>query len=295
LVLSEVCVHAIRFLISDVTTPNGGPAPAISNFTKIVGLTPGLFVPGTVAKLTKKVFPFPVYDVISDQSDFDANGWFNINNALNRTAASLGEPLSNFWFIDSDPLLAIDTRVLTTETNVPNAAASVGNPVPAANKISIEKFAIRFEIREVINKSLNQFVPVTGSGKTLNSAIMNNNAVFMKLSVTELEAGLCTPISGTIHAKYTVYHPHLESASLHLNNNSYSVNKDVTDGFLTLSGNTNPLVDGGANNNLVLNANPNDLTRCTYALNLFAKARLHNGESAMSNSGPIQQLFFYDI
>jgi len=185
---------------------------------------------------------------------------------------------------------------LTTAADVPSAAASVGNPVPAANKIPIEKFAIRFEIREVVNKPLNQFNVVAGSGKTLNSAIMNNNGMFMKLSVSELEvSGLCTPISGTVHAKYTVYHPHLASSSLHLNNNSLTVNKNVTDGFLTLSGNTNSLVDGGANNNLQLNANPNDLTRCTYSLKLYARARLHNGESPISDSGPLEQLFFYDI
>lgn len=285
-----------RFLVSNVTTPNGGPAPAVANFTKIVGVTPGLFVPGKVAKLTKKVFPYPDYDVISDQSDFDADGWFDINHAINRTVTALGEPLSNFWFIDEDTLITMNTTVLTTAPNVPAGAAAVGNPVPVANKIPIEKFAIRFEIREVVNKPLNQFNVITGSGKTLNSAVMNNNPVFMKLAITELEAsGLCTPISGNVHAKYTVYHPHLASSSLHLNNNSYTVNKNVTDGFLTLSGNTNPAIDGGANNSLQLNANPNDLTRCTYALNLYARARLHNGDNAISDSGPVQQLFFYDI
>lgn len=285
-----------RFLISDATTPNGGPAPALANFTKIVGVTPGLFVPSKVAKLTRKVFPFSDYSIVSDQSDFDADGWFDINNAVNRKLTALGEPLSNFFFIEEDTLIKIDTTVLTTAANVPSGAAAVGNPVPAANKIPIEKFAIRFEIREVVNKPANQFNVITGSGKTLNSAIMNNNPVFMKLAVSELEeTGLCTPISGPVHAKYTVYHPHLASSSLHLNNNSFSVNRDVTDGFLTLTGNTNPATDGGANDNLQLNATPNDLTRCTYALNLYAKARLHNGESPVSDSGPVQQLFFYDI
>jgi hypothetical protein len=289
-----------RFLVSDVTTPNGGAAPALANFTKIIGITPGLFVPSKVAKLSRIAFPFSDYSVVSDQADFDVNGWFDINNAVNRKLTALGEPLSNFLFIEEDTLIKMDTRVLTTAADVPSAAASVGNPVPAANKIPIEKFAIRFEIREVVNKPLNQFNVITGSGKTLNSAIMNNNSMFMKLSVTELEAtGLCTPINGTVHAKYTVYHPHLASSSLHLNNNSGTVNKDINDAFLTpalkFPGNTNPAIDGGANNSLQLNANPNDLTRCTYALNLYARARLHNGESAIDDSGPIPQLFFYDI
>lgn len=289
-----------RFLVSHTTTPNGGPAPALANFTKIVGVTPGLFYPGTVAKLMEKVFPFPVYDIISDQADFDANGWFDINNAINRTLTNMGVPVAsigNYWFIDEDTLIAMDTRKLTTAPDVPSAAASVGTAVPLANKIPIEKVAVRFEIREVVNKPANIFNVIAGSGKTLNSAIVNNNSMFMKLSITELEAaGLCTPIGGTVHAKYTVYHPHLASSSLHLNNNSYTVNRDILDPpFLTLTGNTNPLVDGNANNNLQLNNPPNDMIKCTYSLKLYARARLHNGDNAWSDSGPVEQLFFYNV
>ncbi len=288
-----------RFRVSDVTTPNGGAAPALANFTKTVGVTAGLFIPSTVAKLMEKAFPFTVYDVNSDQADFDAEGWFDINPAINRTLTNNGIPLANinnYWFIDEDTLISMDTRVLTTAANVPAAAAVVGNPVPAGDKIPIEKVAIRFEIREVVNKPANIFNVIPGSGKTLNSAVVNNNSVFMKLAITELElTGLCEPIGGTVHAKYTVYHPHLVSSSLHLNNNSYTVNRNITgDGFLTLSGNTNPLVDGGANINLALNNPPNDMTKCTYSLKLYARARLHNGDSAWPDSGPVEQLFFYN-
>ncbi len=288
-----------RFLISHVTTPNGGAAPALSNFTKIIGVTPGLFYPGTVAKLMEKAFPFTVYDVVSDQTDFDAEGWYDINPAINRTLTNNGIPLANinnYWFIDEDTLITLDTRALTTAADVPSAAAVAGALVPAGSKIPIEKVAIRFEIREVVNKPANIFNVVPGSGKILNSAIINNNSVFMKLAITELEvSGLCTPISGTVHAKYTVYHPHLISSSLHLNNNSFTVNRNISgDGFLTLSGNINPLIDGGANNGLALNNPPNDMTKCTYSLKLYACPRLHNGEKDWSDSGPLEQLFFYN-
>lgn len=291
-----------RFLVSDVTTPNGGASPAIANFSKTVGITPGLFSPGTVSRLTKKV-PTGINDdlfVYSDQSDFDSNGWFDVNNAIERTLINAGftaGDLNLFWIIDEDTLISMNTAALTTAPDVPSAAANAGTAVPAANKIPIEKVAIRFEIREVVNKPANIFNVVPGSGKTLNSVIMNNNPMFMKLSVAELEvSGLCSPISGTVHAKYTVYHPHLASSSLHLNNNSHTVERDITgDGFLTLSNNTNPLIDGGANNSLQLNNPPNDMTRCTYSLKLYARARLHNGDFAWSDSGPVEQLFFYNI
>jgi hypothetical protein len=288
-----------RFLVSHVTTPNGGAAPALANFTKTVGVTPGLFVASKVAKLMEKVFPFTVYNVISNQADFDADGWFDVNNAVNRTLTNHGIPLSdlnNYFFIDEDTLISLNTGALTVAPSVPANAANAGTAVPAANKIPIEKVAIRFEIREVVNKAASIFNVIPGSGKTLNSAIINNNPVFMKLTISELEAtGLCTPIGGTVHANYTIYHPHLRAAFLHLNNNSSSVNRDITDApFLTLTGNTNPLVDGHATSNLQLNNPPNDMTQCTYSLKLYAQARLHNGDDAWSYSGPVEQLFFYN-
>ncbi len=285
-----------RFLVSHVTTPNGGPAPALGNFSKILGVTPGLFVASTVAKLMEKVFPWTVYDVVSDQADFDANGWFDLNKAIDRTLLINGlGPLSNYFMIDEDTLLSLDTRVLTTAPDVPPASVAVGNAVPAGLKIPIEKVAIRFEIREVINKPLNIFTLLPGSGKTLNSAVINNNSVFIKLAITELEAALCAPVSGTLHAKYTVYHPHLGAAVMHLNNNSYTVNRDITDGFLTLIGNTSPAVDGNGNMSLQLNNPPNDMTKCTYSLKLWALARLHNGDSGWGYSGPVEQIFFYNV
>lgn len=289
-----------RFLVSHVTTPNGGAAPALGNFIKTVGVTPGLFVAGTVAKLMEKAFPFTVYDVNSDQTDFDADGWFDINKAVERTLINNGIPLANlnnYWFIDEDTLISLNTAALTTAPDVPSAAAAVGVDVPVASKIPIEKVAIRFEIREVVNKPANIFNIIPGSGKTLNSGIINNNSVFMKLAVAELETlGSCTPISGTIHAKYTIYHPHLSAAFMHLNNNSYTVNRDIPDpGFLTLSGNINPLVDGHANISLQLNNPPNDMIKCTYSLKLYVQARLHNGDDAWGYSGPLEVLFFYNI
>jgi hypothetical protein len=285
-----------RFLVSDTTTPNGGSAPPLASFTKVLGVTPGLFVPSTVTKLMQKVFPWNVYDVVSNPADFDAEGWFDINNAISRTLTDLGlGPLIDYFIIDEDTLLSLNTGALTVHPDVSPAAVIVGNAVPAGLKIPVQKVAIRFEIREVVNKPASIFNYLPGSGKTLNSAVINNNSVYIKLAVTELEGSLCTPISGTVHAKYTVYHPHLGAALLHLNNNSYSVNRDITDGFLTLSGNTNPAVDGNGNMSLQINNPPADMTKCTYSLKLWAQARLHNGDTGWGYSGPVEQIFFYNI
>jgi len=285
-----------RFLVSDITTPNGGPAPGLANFTEILGVTPGLFQPSLVAKLMQKVFPWNVYNVYSKQADFDSEGWYDINKSIDRTLTDLSlGPLSDYFIIDEDTLLSLNTKALTTHPDIPAAAVVVGNAVPAGLKIPLQKVAIRFEIREVVNKPANIFNIIAGSGKTLNSAVINNNTVFMKLAVKELEGALCTPISGTVHAKYTVYHPHLGAAFMRLHNNSYSVNRDITDGFLTLSGNTNPAVDGNGNLSHQLNNPPNDMTKCTYSLKLWAQARMHNGDDAWPYSGPVEQIFFYNV
>jgi hypothetical protein len=285
-----------RFLISDVTTPNGGAAPAIGNFTKIIGVTPNLFAASMVAKLMEKVSPFTSYPVVSDQADFDTDGWFDINNAIARTQTIYGlGTLGNYFFIEEDTLMSLNTAALTTAPNVAANAANVGDVFPNASKIPIEKFSIRFEIREVVNKPSNIFNAIIGSGKTLNSAIMNNNAAFLKLSVKQLEElGDCSPISGTLQAKYTVHHPHLKDVSIHVRNNSNSINKNLLDSFITLSGNTNAAVNAGNNNFLQINANPNDLVRCTYSITLYVTRRLHNGDSPLSH-GEQQILFFYNI
>lgn len=286
-----------RFLVSDATTSNGAAPPALANFTQIVGVTPNLFAPSVVAKLMEKSFPFSVYNVVSDQADFDADGWFDINNAITRAQTTNGlGTLSNYWLIDEDTLIALNTNALTTEPDVPGGAANAGDVFPAGSKIAIEKVAIRFEIREVINKAASIFNSMPGNGKTLNSAVINNNPSFYKLAIQELEMlGDCSPVSGTLHAKYTVHHPHLQSVSIHLRNNSNSVNKYLSDAFITLSGNTNAAINDGNNNNLQINATPtNDLVRCTYALTLYVHRRLHNGDIQVSHEQQ-QILFFYDI
>ncbi|GAA0871110.1 hypothetical protein GCM10009117_02550 [Gangjinia marincola] len=285
-----------RFLISETTTPNGSAAPADASFDQIVGVTPGLFRSSTVGKLRQKAFPFEVYNVVSAQEDFDAEGWFDINSAINRalTTNSLGA-LSNYVFIDSDDLLSLNTGALTNEANLPGNLVNAGEVFPEASKINIEKFAIRFEIREVVDKPALNFNTIPGSGKTLNSVVMNNDPSFIKLSIDQLELlGDCSPISGDINAKYTLHHPLLRSASLRVKNNSNSVNKNLTDGFLTLSANTNDTTNASNNNGLPINASPNDLVRCTYDLTLFVRRRLHNGINAVGNEEP-KISFFYDI
>lgn len=285
-----------RFLVSDSTTPNGGAAPDDSNFNKIVGVEPGLFVKSKVAVLQEKVAPFQPYDVVSDQNDFDADGWFDINTAINRTLTTNGlGSINDYFFIDFDTLITIDTRKLTTQANVPVSLVDAGTLFPNSSKLNIEKFAIRFEIREVVDKSTNSFNTILGSGKTLNSVVMNNNPSFMKVAIDKLLAlGDCSPISGTINALYTLHHPLLQHASIKVINNSATVNNVLEDTFLSIINNTDPAVNAGNNNALQINDSPDELVRCTYKLTLSVNRRLHTGNSQVSHEEK-EIYFFYDV
>ncbi|PWB26859.1 hypothetical protein [Flavobacterium sp. HTF] len=285
-----------RFSVSDVTLPNDDANnPPLAGFTKIVGLYPNLFVPGVVSKLIRKVYS-PILNqisVYSDQSDFDAEGWFDVNHAIERALVNAGltpADLALYNIIEEDTLIAMNTAALTTAADVPNIF-SAGQPIPPTNEIGVEKFAIRFEIREVINKAANQFNNING-GKILNSVIMNNNPIYRRLAIKELEeTTLCDPISGLVTAKYTLYHPYLASGKLHLNSNSLTINRDIADGVID-----NTTLVKRIKDDSVLNTPPDNLTRCTYSLKLYSSTRKHNGEDGDSDGGsPLEQLFFYDV
>ena len=285
-----------RFSVSDATLPNDDANnPPLAGFTKIVGLYPNLFVPGVVSKLIRKVYS-PILNqisVYSDQSDFDTEGWFDVNHAIERALVNIGltpADLALYNIIEEDTLIAMNTAALTTAPDVPNIF-SAGQPIPPANEIGVEKFAIRFEIREVINKAANQFGNING-GKILNSVIMNNNPIYRRLAIKELEeTTLCDPISGLVTAKYTLYHPYLASGKLHLNSNSLTINRDIADGVID-----NTTLVKRIKDDSVLNTPPDNLTRCTYSLKLYSSTRKHNGEDGDSDGGsPLEQLFFYDV
>lgn len=285
-----------RFRISKTTAPNNTPALDETNFTLVVGKADNsLFVPSTVSKLSRKI-PILYLDdlyVESAQSDFDSDGWFDVNHAIERTLIANGLTLADlplYNVIEEDTLISINTAELTNAADVPDIF-SPGQAIPAIHDILPEKFAIRFEIREVRNKSLGDFVTIEGDGKTLNSVVMNNNPIYRKLAIKELEEStLCNPIKGTIHAKYTLYHPYLASGSLHLNNNSHSINRYISDGVI------NTTLLKRINDLSPLNEAPdNNLTRCTYTLKLASSTRKHNGDTPdPDGSSALEQLFFYD-
>lgn len=299
-----------RFLVSDTTTDNGTASPADASFSRIVGAGADidLFVPTKVAQMHRPagMDPEKTVNITAQLVDVDADGWFDVNAAIERTF--LTDPtltpadIVDFDFIDTDGLMAINTEKLTTEADVPLPGGPPGDAVPAGDRIAIEKKAIRFEIREVVDKALNQFNAMTGSGKTLNSMVMNNNPAVLKVAMAEHLAGgnACEPLSGAPpHVAFTAYHPHLRNVSVTVvsNDGSYSENLDDTgtqpatsDSNIPLSANTSEAIAHLHNPSVEL---PPALHRCTYIVTLSVLRRLHTGDGAVTANNA-QTSFFYE-
>ena len=269
--------------------------PADASFTKIIGKTPNLLVENVlVGQLSKVSFPGGTLDVLYQQADFDSEGWLDINKSIERTFTDAAIPVAerpDWQYVDNDTLVTLNTAALTTIADLPFGLVAEGQAIPPASRLPIEKVAIRFEVRE-FNPTTLVTAPLPGSGKTINSLVINNNSIFKKYVVTQLGIGGCSPLSGTIDTAYTVHHPLLRSASLRIRNNSGTYNKLLTDTFFTVTGNTSLAVNHGNNGALQINPSlPETMPRCTYVLELDVQRRLHTGESATHDA--VEQIFFF--
>jgi hypothetical protein len=145
--------------------------------------------------------------------------------------------------------------------------------------------AIRFETREVIDKMTSNYAVLPGSGMTLNSMVVNNNPAFMKLAMKEhLSLGACTPLSGNVHAVYTVSHPHLDDVTITARKNSDISATSLSAAPIPLINNTNTLLDH-INNSTGIKINDFlTMTKCTYIVKLHVRRRLHTGDNAVSST-----------
>ena len=302
-----------RFLVSDVTTDNGVAAPPAAAFTRIVGVgvdqnlfpdtTPQTLQARRVGQMIR-FSPFKIVNIYAERGDLDADGWLDVNTSITRTFLThptlTPADIPSFAWVDLDGLMPIDTRPLTTAPNVPDIGQA-GVPVPAGNRIGIEKKAIRFEIREVVNKPANIFNTMPGSGTTLNSIIVNNNPAYMKVAMTEhLSGAPCDVISVPPHVAYTVHHPHLQSTSISVRSNDYpaagSYNVSLNDGSIPVSSNHTLALNHVNNPSAAVPATDpggDPLKQCTYIVTLAVRRRLHNGDDPVSVN-VAQTSFYYD-
>jgi hypothetical protein len=295
-----------RFLVSDNTSPNGGPPPPIAGFTRIVGAGPdvNLFASTRIGQMIR-FSPFKVVNINAIQADLDSDGWLDVNTSITRTFVThptlTPADIPNFVWVDMDALMAINTNELTTAVNVPSGTGDPGDAVPAADRIGIEQKAIRFEIREVINKSGGIFNTMPGSGTTLNSIVVNNNVAYMRVAMAEhLSSTACTPLTGSPHVAFTVHHPHIADVNIRVRSNDgvYDHNLNdaaskpaTSDAAIPLAGNTNsPGVNHLHNPSVDL---PTGLHKCTYIVTLRVLRRLHTGDDDV-HPNFVQTSFYYE-
>lgn len=297
--------YEYRFLISDSVVGVNGNAPLnASNFTKIVGVDSGLFVATKLGQMWYTGSLPKVVDIESDISDLDSEGWIDVNKSVLRTfnadptlnAADLTDPTegAKWHWIDLDGMMAINTMALTNNS-MPSIGIA-GTAIPVAQRKAVEKIAIRFELREVINKATNSFNYLPGSGQTLNAMVVNNTDPAMDFEIKQhLTGSACDSLNGDIDVAYTAHHPELEDVRIHIQSNDNAINQQLTGPGLPINNNVNPALNHQNNPSLSITQAPNSivLKTCSYIATLNVKRRWHNGDGGVGTN-QIPKSFYYE-
>lgn len=287
-----------RFLVSHSTLPNvvGGPVVPAAAFTPAT-FANGLFVGYEIGLVINGDASLHCSVVITP-SDMNAEGWVNILNAIQRTFATDPEGIgitpadwaSGTWTFHGNFYMAgLNTGLLTTTHSVPGyVKAGVGlNP---ADFWPIEKIAIRFENREVVAPGV--YNAIVGNGQTLNSIVVSNDQPYVALEAQN-DMGIalyCQEFDLPPHLVYTVYHPHLMSASLTLYQNGGGYSAAQNNAPLPLdNGSARPGITNVAGNRVIA---PPMTETCIYIASLSYSLRLTTGESSWTG-GPANAIFYY--
>ncbi|HEV2735729.1 MAG TPA: hypothetical protein VGV85_12865, partial [Longimicrobiaceae bacterium] len=298
-----------RFRTSATTADNGSPAVAAGSFGRVVdgdGINP-LFASVRLGDLVR-LSPLKIVEVWAHASDLrqdnsadpQTGGWLNVDRVVRNAFAAepdfAGLTLgTDVLWGRNDALMGVNTTALTTGADVPAGSVAAGQGVPAAQQIDVERFAFRFEIREVDAGTGVPVGPLPANGTTLNRAVVNNNAAVIKLALAASPA--CEPQTGTVRLAYTAYHPHLWSVSLHVRSNDSAYSHFQPDvpppagGTLPVTGNTNPALVQVFNPDFAVT--PALTQKCAYLAKLTVHRRLHTGDGAIGSDSPAEVFFFW--
>ena len=172
---------------------------------------------------------------------------------------------------------------------------TAGDAIPVAQRKPVERIAIRFELREVIDKATNNFNYLPSSGQTLNAMVVNNTAPAMAFEIKQhLTGSSCDALNGDIDVAYTAHHPELEDVNIHIRSNDNAINQNLNGPGLPIDNNINPALNHQNNPSLSITGAPNNiaLKTCSYIATLSVKRRLHNGDSDVGTN-QIQKSFYY--
>ncbi|HEY4788677.1 MAG TPA: hypothetical protein VIH57_21650, partial [Bacteroidales bacterium] len=168
-------------------------------------------------------------------------------------------------------------EVLTSHKNHLLPELRPGDDILSSERLPVEKIAIRFEIREVIDRSKHIYNYLPGHGKTLNSMVVNNSNSIKLLGIKEQQEG-ANPHSSNINVVYTAYHSHLRDVSINIRKKNETSWHGLSDLTVPLACNNNPAITVCHNQQGI--SIPENLlaTNGTYIVMMFITRRLHNGE-----------------
>lgn len=292
-----------RFVVFDQTEDNTKPTPPkLQNASNGTPVTAGLFEETTIGEI--QYFPSGgevSIDVTVEQPHVGSDGWINVRSVVDDAfsgpdtgpATDLEDALRNHgpvYYDDKDPLVRLDTTAVTTQSRPSSNPGDIGSALPAGTT-PLESIAIRFETRPSGATSPNR-------GKTVNSVVVNNTRIFREMEVFDASGNPvgCNKQSGNMTVKFNVYHPHLRDAKLTVAPNDGSAEEiappdassppdEVVPGT-----NTDPATESVSGSFDI--TSELDKT-CAYSVKFWTQRRLHNGDSAVSGDGSLEEVFFY--
>ena len=217
-----------RFMIGEYTWSPPGDNP-----NAFPSVAPTVFNPITQIRSTTVGYVYytdghGVYgpaDVVITSADLDPNGWFTLlgHNVTvdmhDGTTSTVAISESNF--LRTDELMVMASAVITSAhaPKLPGGLpkSDAGRALKDFEKEPIRRYRLRFEVQDT--------TPTPIFSDTLSSIILDNSPVIFALDLEELRTNACNPLGGapTVHILYTVDHPHLNSFSMAISNNSGTV------------------------------------------------------------------------
>ncbi len=289
-----------RFLIGNQTAPNTAPYLPENAFTASLRPVGGaghqnLFHAVEVGELVRTSGTLRVIPVRLTLSEVDAAGWVDIRAAVVRTVnahpvfsmADINDPAQGWSWKDTDAMIGLDTRPLTSE--VTPTLANAGDEIPLADRNSVERTSIRFEIREKGTGN-----PLPANGTTLNSMVVSNTNPVAKIDARDAAGNVktCDKFKNEdVFLGYTVYHAHLHTAGINVRSNSGAFNHSQTNAPIAIDTNAPGGPVYAQDNSFRISPQPN--FTCTYRARLSFSVRQHNGVSPRDGSHT-DDLFFYE-
>ncbi len=264
-----------RFKVGDSQLENGASGSP-SNFDQIVGDGNNLFNKVTIGYLFS-VNPFDMVEVEVKPGDLKPDGWIRADEVIRNANTSMS--LNNYAWSDTSKLARLDTGPLTPESMPPEGNTDAGQPVPGNPPVDDKTIAIKFEVQEQIG---NTWRDLPGSGWSLNRIVVDNNTEFRKVRVVQLDQDRCQPITpDNVELRYTVYHPHMAGAQLHIQRNDQNSWTKLDDSATELSfssvSTTNSKYDHNYNDKFGISSDVNK--ECAYIVRFRSRRRLTDGRN----------------